>query len=729
MADFRQRRPCSVATMKCNDLSICWVLMAALTAALPPMPSWASDSPTDASSSPKEVKALAKVTVEGHYDNAVGTSDAASQGIIIGKLLQDIPLLRPGEVLEAIPGLVVAQHSGDGKANQYFLRGYNLDHGTDFATSVDAVPVNMPTNAHGQGYTDLNILIPELVSQIDYRKGTYFAQNGDFSAAGSADIAYRHALDAPFLDLTLGSYGYRRTLLAGSTPLHPDTPNTPTDTDGPTLLGAIEGLEQNGPWKHPEHLRKLNGLLHESQGTLERGWSADALIYQAHWNSTDQVPLALIQSGALCRFCAMDPTDGGDTGRVILSTEWHFQDGSGYTRASAYLEHYRLQIFSNFSFDALRPATGDQFEQFESRDVLGGKWLKGWQHSLFGHDSTTEAGVQLRHDAIQVGLDDTESRIPFFTVDDNRVRLTEVGVYLQNTTYWADWFRSLLGMREDYLGMDLVSTTLPANSGSNASSRTSPKMSLIFGPWAKTEFFLNYGAGFHSNDARGVIYSIDPTTGGKQSPVPALVGAFGEEVGMRSQWIPDLQTSLAIWRLHCESELIYNPDSDIGSTSPNGASERYGVEWNNHLVLGRWLLFDTDLAYTHARYVKMNDNGQVGNYIPNSVPKVASVGLTLNQIDGWSAGIKLRYMGRYPLSQNNSLVGPSSVVTDLRVLHELSPDVSVSLDVLNMFDRSYDEVAYEQAYKINEASPLVVDGVTVHPGEPREYRVTLRIKL
>ena len=677
------------------------------------------------------VKTLQTIKVVGHYENGLGTSDAASQGIVLGQLLRDIPLLRPGEVLETIPGMVVTQHSGDGKANQYFLRGYNLDHGTDFATSIDGVPVNMPTNAHGQGYTDLNFLIPELVERIDYEKGTYYAQNGDFSSAGSADIHYRNNLDQGFANLTLGSFDYRRLLLADSFPVSRSgtSPSTGAGTSSPTLLTALEIQQDNGPWRTPEGFHKFNGLARLTGGDSSRGWSLDGSGYQAHWTSTDQVPLALIQSGQLCRFCALDPTDGGRTSRYILSGEWHQNDDAGYTKVSAYTEHYHLQLFSNFTYFELRPDTGDQFDQEGSRNILGDQFVKGWAHTLFGHASVTEAGLQVRHDHIHVGLFNSEARIPFETVNDNLVSETEAGVYLQNATIWADWFRSVVGVRSDRVYMNLTSLMPNENGGTAAQGRVSPKLSLVFGPWHKTEFFLDAGNGFHSNDARGVIYRTDPTTGLPASPVPALVGSFGKEVGVRTTAIPRLQSSLSLWSLNSESELIYNADSAIGSTSPNGASKRYGVEWSNHYALNDWLLLDADFAYTHARYANSNDNGQLGNFIPNSVPKVATVGFTLRNVGLWTFDAKLRYIGKYPLSQDGTLAGPSSFVTNLRVERKLGRSASLSVDVLNLFDRKYYDIAYEQDYRVSPTSPIVPDGMTMHPGEPREVRLTLKLKL
>lgn len=666
-------------------------------------------------------KVLQAVLVNGHYDNGVGTSNAASQGVIMGALLHDIPILRPGEVLEAVPGLVVTQHSGDGKANQYFLRGYNLDHGTDFASSVDGVPVNMPTNGHGQGYSDLNFLIPELVDRIDYRKGPYFAQNGDFSSAGSADIYYRKSLPAPLLQVTAGSYNYRRLLAAGSTALFPDQPN------GPTLLTALELMRENGPWRTPENMRKVNGLARLSSGDEQHGWSVDAQGYAAHWTSTDQVPLSLIQSGALCRYCALDPTDGGRSAREILSGEWHDRDPGGFWKASGYAEHYRLQLWSNFTYFEVDPVRGDQFNQRDVRNIVGGKLARGWSNQLWGNDSITEVGLQVRHDQIHVSLYDSDGRVAFNEVSNNLVGETEAGLYLENTTSWTDWFRSLVGVRGDVLHLDLHSNNYPANSGTSSDSRVSPKLSLIFGPWNKTEFFLNAGKGFHSNDARGVINRYDPATGLAIERAPGLVGSFGYEAGARTQIVPGLQSSLAIWRLKSDSELVYTADS--AGTEINGASARYGVEWNNHLALNHYVLVDADLAFTHARYRAQNANDDVGNHIPNAVGKVGSFGVTLHNVGAWTANAKLEYIGGYPLSQDNTLRAPPAIVTNLRLQRQLNPDVTLALDVLNVFDRAYYDIAYEQDYRITPTSPVVPNGITVHPGEPREYRLTLTWRL
>ena len=671
----------------------------------------------EAAAAASVVASAQQVEIAGHYDNGVGTSDAASQGTVRGERLTDLPLLRPGEVLETVPGLVVTQHSGDGKANQYFLRGYNLDHGTDFATWVDGLPVNMPTNAHGQGYTDLNFLIPELVERIDYRKGPYFAEDGDFSSAGSARIRYRDALDHGILDLAGGSNGYRRLLLAGSTPL-----STFFGTGaGPRLLGALEAQRDDGPWTTPEGVRKYNGVLKLSDGDALRGWSVTALDYTNHWTSTDQVPLALIEDGTLGRWSAMDPTDGGNSTRAAVTGEWHAHDERGYTTLAAYAQHYKLKLWSNFTYFEDDPVHGDQFEQKEARNMFGGQAVHGWQHALFGADSTTEAGLQLRHDHIDVGLLHTQARVPLGTTSDDHVGETALAAYLQNTTTWLPWLRTLAGLRVDRVDMDVDDRLAGARSHASG-TKLSPKGSLVLGPWAKTEFFANAGRGFHSNDARGVVASQ-----GSRDAVPALVASKGAELGLRSEIVPGLQTSLAFWRLDSDSELVYA--ADAGGTEANGASKRHGIELNNHLVLARWLLVDADMAWTHARYADANANGAQGDLIGNAVGRVGLLGVTLHPAGPWSAGVVTRFIGAYPLSQDGSLRAPSALVSNLQLRRELTPRVSLQFDVLNVFDRKFYDIAYEQDYRVAPGAPVNPDGETVHPGEPRAFRASLNFKL
>ena len=511
----------------------------------------------------------APVVITGHYNNAVGTSDAASQGVIEAALLKSRPALRPGEVLEFVPGVIVTQHSGDGKANQYFLRGFNLDHGTDFATSVDGIPVNMPSHAHGQGYSDLNFLMPELVQRIEYRKGPYFAQSGDFASAGAADIIYVRKLDAPFGQVTLGERGLRRGVAGASFDIAP----------GVTLLGALELMHNDGPWTLPEGLKRSNAVLGLSGGTTARGWGTRLMAYDARWTSTDQVPQRLIDAGQFNgrpfgRFDAIDPSNGGNTQRSSLSAGWHDQgDDGSRTRVAGYAMSYRLDLNSNFTYALDNPVDGDQFKQRDRRNVFGLNASRSVSHTLAGLNARSEWGLQLRHDRLRVGLFDTVARRTTATTRDDQVRETQLGIYGQTALQFTSVLRGIFGLRADRLDNRVTALSLAENGGSAGATQLSPKFSLVAGPFApvpKTEFFFNAGRGMHSNDARGTTITVDPKTGDPADRVPPLVASRGFEVGARTEFLPGLQSSVALWKLDFDSELVYV--GDAGATEASAAS-------------------------------------------------------------------------------------------------------------------------------------------------------------
>ena len=459
----------------------------------------------------------------------VGNADSASEGSVPAQELESRPLLRPGEVLEVVPGLIVTQHSGDGKANQYFLRGFNLDHGTDFATAVDGVPVNMPTHAHGQGYSDLNFLIPELVERVDYRKGVYYAEQGDFSAAGAADIHYRRSLDTPFATLSGGGDGYRRGVLGASAPL----------AGGDLLLGAEAG-RTDGPWVLPEGFEHANVLLKFTRGDAARGADLEAVAYDAHWRSSDQIPLRAVSAGLITPFGNIDPSDGGRTHRWSVSADLWSPLGAGELRAAAYALDYHLDLFSDFTYFT-DPLHADQFEQYDNRHVYGGTVSYAHPWVLFGKEGSLHSGVQLRDDHIDpVGLYDTTDQIRWKTVSVAQARVTSYAWYASEELRLAPWWRAQLGARLDSYHFD-VHANLPVNSGTANTSLASPKLTMVFGPWHATEYFVDAGHGFHSNDARGTTAGVDPgdavTPVSRVSPVARAVGA---ELGVRSALIPHL---------------------------------------------------------------------------------------------------------------------------------------------------------------------------------------------
>lgn len=654
--------------------------------------------------------------VDRHYDNAVGSSDAASLGTIRAELLKSRPALRPGEVLEFVPGLIVTQHSGDGKANQYFLRGFNLDHGTDFATSVNGLPVNMPTHGHGQGYSDLNFLIPELVDRIEYRKGPYFARNGDFSAAGSADIAYRDTLTENLAALTLGQRHFQRFVGAGTAALG----------GGLNLLGAVEALHNDGPWKLPEHLRKSNGVLTLSGGNRTEGWSASLMAYDARWTSSDQVPERLLEAGSyegrpFGRFDAVDTSDGGETRRSSLSGEWHRAGTDEATHVAAYAMSYGLQLFSNFTYALEHPDTGDQFSQRDRRNVYGFSASHAVDHRLGPLPARSELGMQLRHDRIRVGLYGTMERRIMETTRDDNVRETHLGIYGQTSAELTPWLRGVVGLRADQARFKVDSLSNAANSGRASALLFSPKLSLIAGPWARTEFFFNAGRGFHSNDARGTTATLDPKTGAPVDKVPGLVAARGLELGARTEWVKGLQSSLALWKLDFDSELVYV--GDAGITEANRPSRRHGIEWSNRYIPLPWLLVDADLAWTHARFAGATPGG---NRIPNAVDKVSSVAVSVRELGPWSASLQWRYLGSGALIEDNSVRSRSSLTTNLRISRRLWARSTLVLDVFNLLDRRLNDIEYYYESRLpGEAEPTM--DRHLHPAEPRTVRVTLQL--
>jgi hypothetical protein len=646
---------------------------------------------------------LPQVLVQGNYANGVGSSDAASQGAVTAKLIESRPTQRPAELLEFVPGVIVTQHSGDGKANQYFLRGFNLDHGTDFASFVDGMPVNMPSHAHGQGYSDLNWLIPELVSRIDYKKGPYYADEGDFASAGAAHIRLADELRAGVAAATVGEHGYRRGLVA----------DTRAFGDG-KLLYALEAAHNDGPWDQPEKFHRVNGVLRYSWGSGDTRASLTGMAYSAAWNATDQIPQRAVDAGLIGRFGAIDASDGGRTARASLSYGFERSTDDGTFRFNAYAIRSRLDLFSNFSFFLDDPAGGDQFEQAEQRLVFGLATSRSSNGTLAGRDSTNTIGLQLRHDRLDpVGLYSTVARVRSATLQESAVRETSAGLYAENATQWTPWLRSVAGVRVDHFDFK-VASSIAQNSGRAAAGIASPKLSLIFGPWHRTEYFLNLGDGFHSNDARGTTVAVQR--------VDPLVRSMGSEIGVRSEIVPGLQSSLALWQLRLASELVFV--GDAGQTEPNRASKRYGIEWNNHYVARPWLLLDADLSASHARFSD-DDAGGIGRHVPGAIGKVASLGVTVTERGPWFGQFQLRYFGPRPLIEDNSQRSKATSLASLRVGYLIHQDLKLALDVFNLFDRQASDIDYYYTSRLRGEPAGGVPDIHFHPVEPRSVRLSV----
>lgn len=651
---------------------------------------------------------IQRVLVEGARASQLGIVDSASAGSIGAKELAQQITYRPGELLEATPGLVVSQHSGEGKANQFYLRGFNLDHGTDLATWVDGMPVNQRSHAHGQGWTDLNFLIPEITTRLDYTKGPYSARNGDFASAGSASITYANRLVQDVATVSVGQNGFARTALAASRAL-----------DGGSLLYAVELLHNDGPFTRGDNYRKANGVLRYSRGYANNGWSVTAMAYRGSWNSTDQIPERAVDDGRLGRFDAVDPTDGGASRRASLSGIWRRTTADSASKVSAYLIRNELALFSNFSYFLNDPVNGDQFAQPDKRVTGGVDALHTWHaHRSETMTSDLTVGVQAQNDNIFNGLYSTRAQQWISTTRQDHIVEGSAAAWIENATRWNERWRTVVGLRADRYRFD-VNSDLAANSGRASASLASPSLAVVYAPLASTEFYFNAGDGFHSNDARGTVAKVDPKTLDAIGSVPGLVRSRGLELGLRTEAIPRNQTSLSLYRLDFDSELTYVGDE--GTTEAGPPSRRYGIEFSNYYKPLKWLSIDFDAAFAHARSRGPQPDG---DHIEGAVEGVGQFGLTVDQLGPWSGGLRLRYFGPRPLTTDNSVRSRASLTLNGRLGYRIDKSTRVELEGFNLANRCASAIDYYYESRLRGESAGRPD-IHFHPIEPRSLRITL----
>jgi hypothetical protein len=649
--------------------------------------------------------------VESPAESLVGNASAASQGAISAARLEARPVMRAGEVLETVPGMIISQHSGEGKANQYYLRGFNLDHGTDFSTTVAGVPVNMPTGAHAHGYSDISFLIPELVSGVQFKKGPYFADEGDFSAAGTANINYLNQLERPLLNVSGGNNGWGRLFGAAS-----------PRVGGGYLLGAIELNHNDGPWVRPDDYRKLNGVLRYSRGDSRNGFSVTGMGYWADWDSTDQVAERAITSGLISRFGVLDPTDGGKANRQSVAAEFQRSDGPSSIRATGFLLRNSLNLFSNFTYFLDDEEHGDQFEQAERRTTAGGRLTyRRLGHFLERHTESA-IGVQVRRDWLDpVALYHTEARQRLTTIREDQVGQTTAGVYAQTEIEWTRTLRTTMGLRADAYQFSVTSDN-PLNSGDGSAGLVSPKAGAVFGPWARTEVYANAGMGFHSNDARGAVIRVEPATGDPAEPVTPLVRGRGAEVGIRTVRIRGLQSTVALWYLGLDSELLFV--GDAGTTVAGRPSHRVGIEWTNYARLTPWLAVDGDLALSRARF---RDDDPAGDYIPGALDRVISAGLTVEPGRPVFGSVRVRHFGPRPLIEDASVNSKSTTLWNGEIGYRASPRARVVLELFNIFNADVSDIDYFYASRLPGEPSEGIDDVHTHPALPRAVRLGLQL--
>jgi hypothetical protein len=671
-----------------NDFVRFWLAMAlcSASAAMAQDP----DSDSEPPSRPGDI------IVYGRALEQVGIASSGSEGTVGYADFEKRPIARVGELAENVPGLIATQHSGTGKANQYFLRGFNLDHGTDLSASVDGVPVNMRSHGHGQGYLDLNFLIPELVERIDYTKGPYHGDRGDFSSAGSMAFTLRRTLAAPFAEVQAGSFGYARGLIAGS-----------TKVGNGDLLAAIEGTRTNGPWVRDENLEKANLLLSYTTGP----WSVGLSGYTSRWTSTDQVPERAIESGLIPRRGFIDDDLGGRAGRIALTINRRTDN----TQITAYMLASRLRLTSNFTYFLDDPVNGDEFRQVDRRGVFGGSVI----HRLDAGAAKIRIGGDVRFDRIgKVGLYRSVDGAIASAVREDRVDQLSGGVFAEGEIAILPRLRLIAGLRADAMDFRVRSDT-PVNSGRGSDAILTPKAALAWQAADGIELYANYGEGFHSNDVRGATITIDPASGDPADRVPVFARSRGGEIGVRVER-GALTASLVAFRLDLASELVFV--GDAGTTEPNDATRRHGIEATLFWKPASWLTLDGSAAFTRARFRGVPAGLR---RIPGATPNVIGGGISANVTDAITTTLRVRHFGSAPLIEDGSQRSEATTLVNMGSYWDTGR-FRIGAELLNLFNARDPDISYFYASRLPGEPADGVEDWHIHPVEPRQIRITAR---
>jgi len=673
------------------------------------------------------------INVQGREDDLIGIADSGTQGTVGAKELEDRPILRSGEVLETVPGVIITQHAGGGKANQYFLRGFNLDHGTDFAIFIDGMPLNLPTHAHGEGYSDMNTVIPEFVKRVNYEKGPYYSDVGNYSSAGSAHVEIFKTLPQNFFQVEGGMYGYGRFVFGASHKVGPGN-----------LLCGGEAYHDDGPWTHPDNYYKFNGILTYSQGGDAAGFSITARAYHGNWHSSDQIAENAVPLVGF--FGTLNPTTGGHSQRYSLQGEWHRQNTDSLSQIMVYGFYYDLDLFSDFTYFLTDTTRGDQFEQKDRRWVVGLNARHTIFSQWFGRKVENTFGLQIRNDWIHNGLYQSENRVRVDRTDSSTGNTlpattqaddltdTQAGLYAENRIQWASKLRSVLAVRGDLQYFDVTSLVTAANSGTATKLLPSPKLSLVFGPWSNTEFYAQGGFSFHSNDGRGTTQTVEPISGENPypntpaTPIPPLIPTKGAEIGARTLATPHLQSTLSVWYLHSASELQQSGDTG-GTTASRQPSNRYGIEWANYYTPLAHLAIDFDLANSKALFTEIDEDDAApgspgGKRVPEAVGWVIASGITLHDYRGLSSSLRLRNFGPRDLTSDGIYRSRATILLNGGIGYEIGEKWHLSAEFLNLLNRHDHDIDYAYESRITpSATPAFTD--VFHPVEPFQVRFSL----
>ena len=682
--------------------------------------------PAAKASAKPTANSVSEVVVTASRVDLLGTADTASQGTVTQKEIELRPVYRVGQLLETTPGLVVTVHSGEGKAQQYLLRGFNLDHGTDIANFVDDMPVNRPSNAHGQGYSDSNFMMAEVTNGLDFTKGPYHAEVGDSGAVASTHVKIANEIPDQ-VAVAAGTLGVYNAFAGGTWRL----------SDDDRLMGGLLLGHVDGPFDHPDNFRKIDGILRYSHGDTDDGYNVTAMYFRGEGSFTTDQPLRAIQEGLIDRFGTLDPTDGSFSERFSLSGHFATKgDGWGFT-SNAYYIRQRMTLWNDFTHFLDDPVNGDQEEQDDERTTLGGQASLRLVHSFGSIDTETVIGLPVRYDDAYVDRRHTDQRtvldyceiqqadgpaVPQPAVNGacnaDRVHLLDLGPYIENTTHWTSWLRTIIGAREEYYhATDHSSVT--GFQGSGSQTLFQPKGSIVIGPFYQTELYLSAGRGFHSDDVRGVCGTVpiegEPVLAGR---TPFLAPATGEEVGVRTNIIPKVSVQVAVFQEDFRSELAY--DADAGQDSASAPSRRQGIEISGQYKPLPWLELNTDLAFSKARYTsQLAAFGLAQPFIANAPSFIGSFGVLVDNLGPWFGGLQWRALGKYPIDDGEEFPqdkGYSEFNAD--VGYKFNAHLKAQLDVFNLTNTKANSSAYFYTTRLQGEPAEGVTGFQVHPLEP-----------
>ncbi len=700
--------------MKRLGFALACVALARSAAADPLPPPFASPEPAPGhgDDSPHEHEHehdAAPATVEIHHDRP--GADTASRLTLGRRELELRPRARPADLVEAVPGLFAVQHAGGGKANQYFLRGFDADHGTDVAFLVDGVPVNLPSHAHGQGFADLHFLIPELVVGLDATKGTFDARHGDFATAGTVELHLAERFEESLAQASVGQYGVRRALVVAS----------PDLGDAWRAVVAAEGFRDDGPFVNAERLERYNVFARATRDVGDAGKvSMTWMSYGSTWNGSGQLPARAVCGegeagnpapatyGRSCidRFGHVDPSEGGATQRHQVSLAYDAHSERADLHALVYALQHRFTLYSNFTFNADDPARGDEIEQVDDRTVLGGAF-RVRRHWHWGDAKLTSTlGAQMRSDAIDGALWHDRLRQRLEARNAAHVGESSLAAYAEADARLTRFVRLVAGVRAQRMDVS-VDDRLGSGGGVHGASKVLPKASLVVSPVAWLDLFASAGRGFHSNDARAAVLAT--------AAAPLLTAATSYEAGVRAAPVSGLTASAAAFRIDLDSELVWS--GDTGTTSAVGATRREGVELDVRYRLASWLFADADATFTRARYRENAGNGEAVALAPTRTLS-AGVGArpTVGAFTPFGA-VRVKSIGERPAVEDGALTAQGFTVVDANVGVRWK-DVEGALDVQNVLDARWREVQFASDTRL-PYEPAAVRGITFSPGWPR----------